>query len=71
VLYAGLYSLSVNYQDFTITNPLNRSTAIREKISFYGRQKSGGRETSSFVIFGCVAACANYKCAWLCGLIIH
>jgi hypothetical protein len=34
VLAAGVHSLSVNYQSFTIYNQLNRSTAVPEKISF-------------------------------------
>jgi hypothetical protein len=33
-LYAGLYSLSVNSQYFTIINPLNRSSAVSEKLVF-------------------------------------
>jgi hypothetical protein len=34
LLYAGLYSLSVIYQSFTIRNPQNRSTAVSEKLVF-------------------------------------
>ena len=48
-----------------------RSTAVPEKISFQGRQKSGGKQTSSIAIFGCELACANCNCAWLCGLVNH
>jgi hypothetical protein len=52
VLYAGLSLLSVSYQFTTIINPLNRSSAVPEKISFSGRQKSVGKQTSFFAIFG-------------------
>lgn len=34
MLYAGLHSLSVNYKSFTVTNPLNRSTTVSEKLVF-------------------------------------
>jgi len=33
-----------------------------------GRQKSDGKQTSSFAIFGRALACANCKCAWLCAM---
>jgi hypothetical protein len=34
VLAAGVHSLSVNYQAFTIQDLPNKSTAVPEKISF-------------------------------------
>jgi hypothetical protein len=52
LLAAGVHLLSIHYQSFAIINPFNRSTAIPEKISFWGRQKSGGKQPSSFLIFG-------------------
>ncbi len=70
MLYAGFYSLSVDYQSFVAINLSNRSTAISEKISFKGRQKSSGKQTSSFAIFDRTLACANCKCDWLCGQVI-
>ena len=36
-------------------------------ILFLGRQKSVGKQISSFAIFGRALACANCKCAWLYG----
>lgn len=39
-----------------------------KKLVFRVGKKSGGKQTSSFAIFGCVTACANCKCARLCGL---
>jgi len=69
MLYAGLYSSSVNYQSFVVINPLNRSTAVSEKIIFLSRQKIGGNRTNSFAILGCVMVRKNCKCAWLCGMI--
>jgi hypothetical protein len=39
-----------------------------KKLVFRVGKKSGGKQTSSFVIFGFVSARANCKCAWLCRL---
>jgi len=51
---------------FILIFSLNRSTNVSEKIVFRGRQKSGGRQTSSFAILDQALARANCKCAWLC-----
>jgi hypothetical protein len=40
VLYAGLYTISVNYQYFTITNPLNQNTTVPGEISFRDGEKA-------------------------------
>jgi hypothetical protein len=42
-----------------------------DPILFLGWQKSDGKQTSSFAIFGRALACANCKCAWLCVMAIH
>lgn len=70
-MYAGHYPLLANYQYFTASNPLNRSIAVSEKISFKGRQKRRDKQISSIAIFEYVLACVNCNCACLYGLVFR
>jgi len=63
LLAAGVHSLTIYYQSFTIINRLDRSTAVLEKNSFRVGKKSDGKQTSSIAIFGwSVGSCELQLC---------
>ncbi len=63
MLPPGVYSLSISYHFFIIQIPLNRSTAVSEKISFLGSAKKRWQTDKFFCNFWlCVGSCELQMC---------
>lgn len=62
------YQLVINLLQSKIRS--YKALLFPKKIVLRVGKKSVGKQTSSFAILGRVLACANCKCAWLCGAVI-